>query len=107
MEGLEIKLFVSIIDESVSKSHKVFMMLLESCWDHFYPYLSNEDIGKIDSALTEKSLRETYIKQVSKFYRVNHILSPTELEWIMWRGIDLTVCRLGFDCEGITALLNL
>ena len=107
MEGLEIKLLVSIIDESVSKSQKVFIALLESCWDHFYPYLSNEDIGKIDSALTEKSLREIYIKQVSEFYRDNHISSPTELEWIMRRGIDLTVCRLDFDNKGITALSNL
>ena len=72
MQGLEINLFNSIISENVdgslSKSYKVFIALLESCWDHFYPYLSNEDIGKIDSALTEKSLREIYIKQVKKFY---------------------------------------
>ena len=82
------------------KSHQTFTLLLESCWDLFYPYLSNEDICKIDSALTERRLREIYCKQVSKFYLVTSINSVDELEWILKRGIDLTVCRLVFDCEG-------
>ena len=88
----------------LNKSHQVFTLLLDSCWVLFYLYLSNEDICKIDSALTEKSLRELYINQVSKFYSVNNIYSVGELEWIMKRGIDLTVCRLDFDCEGKTAI---
>ena len=84
------------------KSQQVFTMLLESFWNLFYPCLSNNDIGKIDSALTEKSLREIYLKQLNKFYLLNNIFSPAELEWIMKRGIDLTKCRLefGFVCEG-------
>ena len=85
--------------QSESKGHQVFFLLLESCWVLFYPYLSNDDIGKIDSALTEKSLRELYIKQVSKFYLTNNIYSVGELEWIMKRGIDLTICRLEFGYE--------
>ena len=85
--------------QSESKGHQVFSLLLESCWDLFYPYLSNYDIGKIDSALTEKSFRELYLKQVNKFYVSNSICSVGELEWIMKRGIDLTICRLEFGYE--------
>ena len=92
MEGLDGQLSV--------KSHQVLTALFESCWDIFYPYLLNEDIGKLDSALTEKSLRKVYINRVSKFYLVNNIYSPSELEWVIKRGIDLTVCRLDFDEEG-------
>ena len=83
--------------ELLYKSHQVFMFLLGSCWDHLFPYLMNEDIGNIDSALTGKSLRRLYIHQVSKFYLVNGILSFAELEWILKRGIDLTICRLDFN----------
>ena len=82
-------------------SRRAFILLLESCWDIFYLFLSNEDIGKIDSALTEKSLREIYFIQVSKFYSTTNIYSVCELEWIMKREIDLTVCRLDFNSEGI------
>ena len=92
--------------------HQVLTALLESCWDHFYPYLLNEDIGKIDSALAEKSLRELYFKQVSKFYLKNSIRMAAELAWIMKRDVDLAICRLDFDHnpsathQGITHLLT-
>ena len=100
MESLEANLLDSIISENVSKSHQVFTLLLESFWDIFYPYLSNEDIGKIDSALTEKTLRELFIKQVRKFYLTSNIYSVDELEWIRRRGINLTFCRLEFTYQG-------
>lgn len=77
------------------------MLLLESAWEHFFVYLSNEEIGKIDSALTEKSLRGLYFKQVGKFYLIRSILSSAELEWILKREIDLVVCHLEFDSKGI------
>ena len=92
MEGLDGQFLV--------KSHQVLTALLESCWDIFFPYLLNEDIGKLDSALTDKSLRKIYAKHLSKFYLINNIYSPSELEWIIKRGIDLTVCLLDFDEEG-------
>ena len=97
LNSITINLLDSIIDDNLLKSRQVFTLLLESCWEHFYPYLSNEDIGKIDSALTEKSLREIYLKQVSKFYLTSNIYSVGELEWIMNWGIDLTLCRLDFN----------
>ena len=81
---------VELVESYKFKSQKVFNLLLEPCWDHLYPYLSNDDIGKIDSALTEKSLRELYFKQLSKFYSTNNIYSFGELLWILKRGIDLT-----------------
>ena len=43
MESLNVNLLDSISDEYESKSRKVFSLLLESCWDHFYLYLLNED----------------------------------------------------------------
>ena len=100
MVSLDVKLLDSVMSESVLKSRQVFIVLLESCWDIFYPYLSNEDIGKIDSALTDKSLKGIYIKQVSKFYLSNKIKSIDELEWIMKRGLYLIFCRLEFAYQG-------
>ena len=88
------------IPELLYKSHQVFMILLGSCWDHLFPYLLNEEICKIDSALTDKSLRSLYLHQVSKFYLANRILSTFELEWILKRGIDLTICRFDFEHDG-------
>ena len=56
--------------KNVCKNRQVLFLLLETCWDLFYPYLSKENIGKIDIAWTEKSLRGLYFNQVSKFYLV-------------------------------------
>ena len=85
------------IAESMNKKNLVFMVLLGSCWDPFYPYLMNENIGRIDSALTEKSLRKLFLNQMSKFYLTNSILLEDELKWIIKRGIELSVCRLDFQ----------
>ena len=73
------------------------MILLGSCGDRFFSYLLNEEVCKIDSALTEKILRPLHQHQACKFYLVNSILSSFELEWIIKRGIDLTICRLDFE----------
>ena len=86
--------------ELFDKSRQVFMFLLGSCGDHLFSYLLIEEVCKLDSALTEKSLRPLYLYQASKFYLVNSILSSVELKWIIKRGIDLTVCRLHFEHGG-------
>ena len=86
--------------KSVCKNRQVLFLLLEACWDLFYPYLLNDDIGKIDLALTEKGLRGLYFNQVGKFYLFNNISSVDELEWLMKRGISLTKCGLEIDSEG-------
>ena len=78
-------------------SQSAFLLQLEFCWEHLFPYLSNNDICKLDSALTQKILRETYLKRLRKFYKISSIYSIQELEWIMKRGARLTVCRLEFD----------
>ena len=83
--------------KSLCKSRQVLFLLLEACWDLFYPYLLKENIGKVDIALTEKSLRKLYFNQVSKFYLFHGISSVEELEWIMKRGISLTKCKLDFE----------
>ena len=81
----------------VRVSQSAFLLQLEFCWEHLFPYLSNNDICKLDSALTQKSLRETYLKRLRKFYKISSIYSIQELEWIMKRGARLAVCRLEFD----------
>ena len=87
-------------DRRAATGHQVLVLLLESCWEHFFVYLSIDEIVKLDSALSEKSLRELYFKQVCKFYVGRSILSSAELEWILKRDIDLTTCLLYFDSKG-------
>ena len=79
-------------EESIRFSQKFVFLQLESCWE----YLPKSDICKLDSALTEKDLREAYFSQLGTFYTINSISSIRELEWIMKRGVKLTVCRLQF-----------
>ena len=81
----------------VRVSQSAFLLQLDFCWEHLFPYLSNNDICKLDSALTQKILRETYLKRLRKFYKIGSIYSIQELEWIMKRGARLAVCRLEFD----------
>ena len=85
--------------DTSDKRHQVFTLLFDT-WDLFYPYLLKNEVIKFDTALAEKSLREIYFKQVSNFYLSNSIYSVDELEWIIKRGIDLTVCRLEFEQKG-------
>ena len=85
----------------INKSQQVLLLLLEACWDLFFPYLSQQDIGKLDTALTDKSLRKMYFTRLNKFCDTYSIDSPIELEWVMKRGIDLTICYLDFDCKGM------
>ena len=84
-------------EEGIQSTQSAFLLHLELCWDHLYPYLSNNDLCKLDSALTEKRLRRSYFRQLERFYTVNSIFSDHELEWIIKRDIRLTVCRLEFD----------
>ena len=93
MEALEDRLIVGI----VHKSRQALIVLLESSWDLFFPYLCNTDLGKLDSAFTDKSLRELYFSQLNKFYLLREITSLLELEWIMKRDIVLVKYLLDFQ----------
>ena len=77
--------------------------ILQTCWKLFFPYLSNVEIGRLDSALSDRNLRKLYLDQVSDFYLTNPIYARAELDWIILRNIPLTICRLDFalDLEGI------
>ena len=86
-----------LLVESVHRSNQALIVLLECCWDLFFPYLCNADLGKLDSALTDKSLRELYFSQLNKFYLIREITSLLELEWIIKRGIVLVKCLLDFQ----------
>ena len=85
---------------AIDKSQQVLILLFESCWELFYPYLSNRNVWKLDTALTDKSLRNLYFKRLKEFYLERSIYSSAELEWIMKRGIDLTVVSLAFEFLG-------
>ena len=71
--------------------------LLRNCWELFVPYLSNQEIGKIDSSIIDIKLRKLFFIKVSDFYLVNKIYSLKELKWILKRNITLTKCHLDFE----------
>ena len=82
---------------NISINRKVFLLLLQSCWNDFMLYLSRREISKLDRAITEISLRKVFFSQVGQFYQKNKILSLGKLEWILNRSIKLTSCHSGFD----------
>ena len=92
---------------SSHKSDPSALSFMLQTWKLFYPYLSNRDIGKLDSALTEISLRKMFLTKVSDFYLVNKIYSKKELDWILTRNILWTKCHLAFDCQGMILTLTL
>lgn len=89
-------------DRTASTGHQVLSLLLESAWEHFFIYLSKMEIVKLDSALTDKSLRELYFNRISKFLSNRIIFSSAELAWILKRDVELTTCLLYFDFNGNT-----
>ena len=70
--------------------------ILRNCWELLVPYLSNQDIGRLDLSIIHIKLRKTFFIKVSEFYLVNKIYSLKELEWILRRNITLTKCHLDF-----------
>ena len=86
------------------KSYKVLKLVLQSCGDLFFTYLTNREIGKLDSAISDINLRKFYLKEAELFYLSNQIQSMYELKWVMMRGIILTKCHLDFAFKGNTML---
>lgn len=74
--------------------------ILRNCWEDFFSYLSNQEIGKLDSAFTEVPLREVFLDKVSDFYLANKIYSHKELEWILARNVPLVKCHMAFSYWG-------
>ena len=88
-----------IVDDS--KSYKVInLLLLESSYDLFSSYLTNRELGVLDNVISDINLRFVYLEQAARFYLYNKVQSLGELEWILKRNINITKCRLDFDCEG-------
>ena len=98
---------MEVLDDD--KRCKVLKLLLQSLGDSFFSYLTNRELGKLDSAISGSNinLRKLYIKEASIFYLKNKIKSMYELWWIMRRGFILTKCHLDFAFEGNTILLLL
>ena len=87
----------SLNDEE--NSHKVLKLLLQSCSDVFFSYLTNRELGILDRVITETNFRKIYLQQAYLFYQNNKIRFLDELEWIMKRNISLTKCHLDFEFE--------
>ena len=78
----------------------ILRYIFQCCWDVFLPYLSNLEIGKLDSILTDVSLRKLYLGLVEEFYLNNKIYDYTELNWLLTRNVSLTKCHLDFSFKG-------
>ena len=69
-----------VVLENMNKGRQVFDSLFGPWWEHLYPYLSNNEIGKLELILAEKSLQNLYLNIINSFYLANTINSPCELE---------------------------
>ena len=81
-------------------SYKVLKLLLQSCHDLFFSYLTNRELGILDRVITDVNMRKIYLLQAKHFYFKNKVQSLDELEWIMMRNISMTKCHLDFDFDG-------
>ena len=87
-----------------SKSYKVLKLLLQPLGDLFFPYLTNRDLGKLDSAISDTALRKFYFKEAGTFYSINFIESIDEFAWIIKRRIPLsrlTLSLFDFELQGM------
>ena len=83
-----------------SNSNKVLKLLLQSFNGLFFSYLTNRELGLLDTIITDVNLRQIYFKQAERFYLCNKIQSLDELNWILKRNINITKCHFDFDFEG-------
>lgn len=81
-------------------SYKVIKLLLQSCCDIFFPYLTNRELGLLDRIISDMRLRKLYFQQAGQFYITNKLRFLNELIWVMKRGFVITKCYLDFDFEG-------
>ena len=94
---------------SLSYSSSLHYILLQpedsyfKCND-FFSHFVNEEICKLDIALSELKLSKAFNKKVGIFYDNNSIFHRSELARIAKRNISLTKCRLDFKLSGIELL---
>ena len=72
----------------------------------FFLYFTNAELGKLDIAISEVSLRKIFIKRVGLYYNHNPIISRSEFDWILSRNISLTKCKFDFIFPGITTVIT-
>ena len=88
-----------IVDDS--EGYKVLeLLLLESSNHLFFSYLTNRELGVLDTVITDLNLRSIYFREAFHFYLNNKIQSLDELSWILKRNIHITKCHLDFEFEG-------
>ena len=85
-----------------SSLHYILLLPEDSTFkcNDFLSHFVNEDICKLDIALSEFKLRKSFNKKVGTFYDNNSILHRSELARIVKRNISLTKCKLGFKLTG-------
>lgn len=87
-----------MMDSHFNKSSLSFVIY--NCSKLFFPYLSNQDISKLDLALKNISLRKEYFNGVNDFYLFNSIYSVEELKWVLVKNVNMLKCHLEFDLIG-------
>ena len=66
--------------------------------EYFLLYFTNKNIGRLDLALSETTLRDAFHKRLGSFYKDNSILWPEELDWISGRNMPIDRCDARWIC---------
>lgn len=56
---------MEVLDDT--RSYKVLTLLFQSRGDSFFTYLTNQDLGKLDIAISDIVLRKIYFKEAGTF----------------------------------------
>ena len=78
-----------------SSLHYIALQPSHSCvsFEEFLLYFTNKDIGKLDQAISETTLRDVFHKRLGSFYNHNEITCLEEFKMIVEGGISLEKCE--------------
>ena len=76
-------------------------------FEEFLLYFSNKDIGKLEQAISENILRETFHERLYSFYNTNIISCFGEFRMIAKGGVPLEKCEAANVSIGKTSLMLL
>ena len=70
-------------------------------FENFLLYFTNNDIGKLDLAISETILRNVFLIRLGSFYRKNKITCVEEFKMVALRGLSLSTCDARMVAIGI------
>ena len=84
-------------DDYKSSLHYLVLQPVNSglSFEGFLLYFTNKDVGKLDLAISETTLRDAFNKRLGSFYNHNKISCPGEFEWISCRKLSIERCDAG------------